>query len=164
MRTTYFLFLCILAGSSSFGQPKVTIADFENLDNSKWIGNLKYVNYGDGHEVTLKTTMQIFLEGNKILINTQYPDEPKANSKESIKIKKDGTYLGNEEIIEKNQEMGTMKLVTKYRGKDNNKSAIIYKTYTLSENEYSVEKSVDYLNSEQKIWRNRYNYKRASKK
>lgn len=60
--------------------------------------------------------------------------------------------------------MGTMKLVTKYRGKDNNKSAIIYKTYTLSENEYSVEKSVDYLNSEQKIWRNRYNYKRASKK
>lgn len=88
MRTTYFLFLCILAGSSSFGQPKVTIADFENLDNSKWIGNLKYVNYGDGHEVTLKTTMQIFLEGNKILINTQYPMNRKQTPKKVSKLRK----------------------------------------------------------------------------
>ena len=164
MKILSFLVLCILVASSSFGQTRVTISDFKNLDNSKWSGSLMYINYGDEKEVTLRTTMQILLEGNKILMNIQYPDEPKANSRESIKIKKNGTYLDDEEIIEKNMEMGTMKMVTKYRGKDNNKPALIYKTYSISENEYTVEKKVDYLNTEQKILRNRYHYKRVSEK
>ncbi|MBT8182342.1 MAG: hypothetical protein KJO53_12215 [Eudoraea sp.] len=164
MKFLSFLVLCILVASSSFGQPRVTISDFEILDNSQWSGSLMYINYGNEKEVTLRTKMQILIEGNKILINIQYPDEPKANSKESIKIKRNGSYLDDEEIIEKTLELGTMKLVTKYRGKDNNKSAVIYKTYTISENEYTVEKKVDYLNAEQKILRNRYRYKRVSEK
>ncbi|MGB5388372.1 MAG: hypothetical protein WBN20_16440 [Eudoraea sp.] len=162
MKTTYILILCIVIGWSSFGQPQVTISDFEKLDNSNWIGSLMYINYTDGQEVTLRTTMQILLEGNKILMHTQYSDEPKANSKESIKIRKDGAYLGNEELIEKNMEMGILKLVTKYQGKDNNKTAMIYKTYTISENEFTIEKRVDYLDSEQKILRNRYRYQKVS--
>ncbi|MGB5430328.1 hypothetical protein [Eudoraea sp.] len=162
MKTTYILILCIVIGWSSFGQPQVTISDFEKLDNSNWIGSLMYINYKDGQEVTLRTTMQILLEGNKILMHTQYSDEPKANSKESIKIRKDGAYLGNEELIEKNMEMGILKLVTKYQGKDNNKTAMIYKTYTISENEFTIEKRVDYLDSEQKILRNRYRYQKVS--
>lgn len=164
MKILSFLFLCILVASSSFGQPRVTISDFENLDNSQWSGSLVYINYGDEKEVTLRTTMQVLLEGNKILMNIQYPDEPKANSRESIKIKKNGSYLDDEEIIEKKLEKGTMQLVTKYSGKDNNKPAVIYKTYTIGENEYTVEKKVDYLNTEQKILRNRYCYKRVSEK
>ncbi|MGB5226883.1 MAG: hypothetical protein WBN55_01370 [Eudoraea sp.] len=162
MKTTYILILCIVIGWSSFGQPQVTISDFEKLDNSNWIGSLMYINYTDGQEVTLRTTMQILLEGNKILMHTKYSDEPKANSKESIKIRKDGAYLGNEELIEKNMEMGILKLVTKYQGKDNNKTAMIYKTYTISENEFTIEKRVDYLDSEQKILRNRYRYQKVS--
>ncbi|WP_297692239.1 hypothetical protein [uncultured Eudoraea sp.] len=164
MKTLSFLVLCLLVTSSSFGQPRVTISDFENLNNTQWSGSLMYINYGDGKEVTLRSKMQILIEGNKILTNIQYPDEPKANSRESIKIKKNGTYLDNEEIIEKKLEMGTMKLVTRYRGKDNNKLAVIYKTYNISENEYTVEKKVDYLNTEQKTLRNRYRYKRVSEK
>lgn len=164
MKILSFLILFVLVGLSSFGQTRVTISDFENLDNSQWQGSLMYINYGDEKEVTLRTTMQIWLEGNKILMNIQYPDEPKANSRESVKIKKNGTYLDDEEIIDKKLEMGAMTLVTKYHGKDNNKPAVIYKTYTISENEYTVEKKVDYLNTEQKILRNRYRYKRVSEK
>ena len=85
MKFLSFLVLCILVASSSFGQPRVTISDFEILDNSQWSGSLMYINYGNEKEVTLRTKMQILIEGNKILINIQYPDEPKANSKESIK-------------------------------------------------------------------------------
>lgn len=164
MKILSFLILFVLVGLSSFGQTRVTISDFKNLDNSKWSGSLMYINYGDEKEVILRTTMQILLEGNKILMNIQYPDEPKANSRESVKIKKNGTYLDDEEIIEKKLGMGAMTLLTKYRGKDNNKPAVIYKTYTISENEYTVEKKVDFMNTGQKILRNRYRYKRVSEK
>lgn len=161
MKTLFSIIICLVTVWSLLAQPKVTISDFENLDKSNWSGNLMYINYSDGSKFTIRTTMQITLKGDKILLDVRYPDEPKANSKESIRITKTGSYLGNEELIKKNYDNGILTLVTKFKGKDNNKKAMMYKTYTISETAYIVEKEVRYMDTEERIVRNRYNYKRS---
>ena len=121
-----------------------------------------YINYGDGSKVLIRTAMQISIKGNKILMDIEYPDEPKANSKENIRITKAGSYLGNEELIDKDYDNGVLTLVTRFKGKDNNKKAVMYKTYSISEEAYVVEKKVQYMDTEERILRNRYNYTRSN--
>lgn len=155
--------LCIISASfitATFAQNKVSITDFELLQDTSWSGNLMYLNYGDNQEVKLKTTMQIKLKGNKIIMSTQFTDEPSANSTNSIKLKMKGTYLGNEKIMEKKQEGGVMEVVTMFVGKDNDKPATMHKTYRFSTKEFSVTKTVQFENSDKKFVRNKYSYER----
>lgn len=161
MKSFYTVLICLVTGWTLLSQPKVTISDFENLNNSKWNGNLMYTNYSDGNKVTIRTALQITINGDKIIMDTQYPDEPNANSKESIRISKAGTHLGKEELVDKKFENGVLTLVTKFKGKDNNKKAVMYKTYSISEEVYSVEKEVQYVKTMVRILRNKYDYKRS---
>jgi len=142
-------------------QHKVELSDINMLHNTKWEGNLMYVDYSNGKETYLKTKMQLEIKGNKIIMSTQYNDEPKANSKGVIKLKKDGTYLGKEQIIEKSkQENGILKIVTLIEGKDNDKEASIYKTYLFNDSIYTVTKEVQLKGSKEKFIRNKYSYTR----
>jgi len=140
-------------------QEPLTIQDFQVLNNTQWKGELMYVNYGDDQEVTLQTTMQITIENNKIVMSTQYGNEPEANSKSSIKLKKKGTYLGNEKIIGTTiSKNGTNTLITEYKGRDANKSATIYKTYVFDGSSFSVTKEVQFKGTKEKFVRNKYSY------
>lgn len=144
-----------------FAQQKINISELEFLNNTSWSGDLMYVNYSDGKEVSLKTTMQIEIKKDKIIIKTQYTDEPSANTQSGIKLKKGGTFLGNEEIIERsNLENGKLKIVTLFKGKDNNKPATLIKTYLIGEKEFSVTKTAQYEDSNKELVRNRYTYNR----
>ncbi|WP_298759545.1 hypothetical protein [uncultured Psychroserpens sp.] len=137
----------------------ITIDELSVLDNTQWTGELMYVNYNDSREVTLKTTMQIQIKGHKILMSTQYDNEPSANSKSTIKLKKNGTYFGNEKIIKKHiSEDGKTTLTTFYEGRDANKLAKIYKTYVYDGNNFSVTKEVQFNDDSEKFVRNRYTY------
>lgn len=159
MRSLFLILLNLLLTTTIFSQTTVSLSDLEPLDNTSWSGSLMYVNYSDGKEVTLRTTMQTKIEGGKIIMQTQYPDEPSANFKRSMKLKRAGAFLGSEEIIERiNLENGLLKLVTKFYGKDKNKPATMFKTYLLGRNEFSITKSVKYKNSKEKFIRNRYTY------
>lgn len=159
MKNAFKIFITLVVSSMAYGQDNVNISELEFLNNTSWSGNLMYVNYGDGKEVTLRTTMQVEIKGDKILMRTQFTDEPSANSKSSIKLKNYGTYLGDEKIIAyATLEKGVLKIVTRFKGKDANKPATMYKTYLLSENEFSITKKVQYDDSEEVFIRNRYTY------
>lgn len=159
---TIFVLTITIINSSEAQDVTVSIEDFEVLNNTKWVGELMYVNYADGQEVILQTTMQIQVTKNKIIMSTQYGNEPEANSKNSIKLKKNGTYLGPEKIIKKTQlENGSTKIVTVYEGRDANKPATLYITYLLNNNTFSMTKEVVFKDGSEKFIRNSYMYTKA---
>ena len=93
-----------------------------------------------------------------------YPNEPHANSKSTIKLKKGGTYFGYEKVLRKEKlPNGALVFTTSYEEKDNNKDAKMYKTYTFSGTDYSVTKEVQYIGSEERFIRNKYTHKRIKK-
>ena len=50
--------------------------------------------------------------------------------------------------------------MTTYNGNDNNKKAIMFKTYLFNKDSFSITKEVQYENSEDKFIRNKQTYKR----
>jgi hypothetical protein len=163
MKTVFTLIISVCFLSIINGQTKVEITDFDILNNTNWKGTLMYKNYGDGKEVTLQTTMSISIQKNKIITEIKFPREPKANSKVKIKIKKNGTYFGDEKIIEKELlEDNTLKIVTYYEGKDNNQNAKMYKTYVFNKVTFSITKEVQYSGSDEKFIRNKQMYNRIN--
>jgi hypothetical protein len=129
------------------------------LNNTQWAGELMYLDYSTGKETTLKTNMQITTKNNKITMNTQYVYEPSANNKNTIKLKKNGTYFGNEKIIEKTvSKDGITTIITVFKGSDNNKPATLFKTYIFSGTAFSVTKEVQFENTKEKLVRNRVTY------
>jgi hypothetical protein len=153
---TIVLFTFILNAQSD---TSLTIEEIKVLHNTQWTGELMYVNYGDGKEVTLETRMQIDIKKNKIVMRTQYVNEPSANSKSTIKLKKNGTYFGNEKLVEKSISAdGTLTLVTTYEGRDNNEPATIYNTFVFDGYHFSITKEVLFKDAEKRFIRNKSTY------
>jgi len=153
------ILICIL--STINGQTKINISDFEMLNNTKWKGTLTYKDYSNGNLTTLQTTLSVSLKKNKVITEIKFPREPKANSKNSIKIKKDGAYFGNEKVITNEiSEDGTVKITTSFVGKDNYKKATMYKMYLFNKDTFTIVKEVQYLDSNKRFMRNKQNYKR----
>ena len=164
MKSIFTLIISIFILSTLNAQTKIEISDFKILKNTNWQGTLTYKNYSDGKEVTLAATLKILLKKNKIITEISFPKEPEANSKRTIKIKRSGTYLGREKVI--NREIlqdGFIKITTLFKGKDNNKKAKIRQTYLFNKDYFSITKEVEYLDSGEKILRNKQNYKRIKK-
>ncbi len=91
----------------------------------------------------------------------QYPDEPKANSTETVAIGKDGKMFDGEAVIERtNLTDKTLKIVTEKSGPDNDKKALFRFTYLLSKTSFSIKKEVKYEGTTEFFVRNEYNWKR----
>jgi hypothetical protein len=162
MKTIITFLMSITLATFAQAQQKVTVSDFTSLDNTNWTGELMYVNYSDSKEVTLPTTLQVEVKNNKIIFRTSYITEESANSKMIIKIKKNGTYLGNEKII-RVEKLGdeSMKIETMYEGKDANKEATIYITYFFSNKQFIMKKEVEFKDAPGKFIRNQYTYTKS---
>ncbi len=158
---TVIQLLSILFTSFCLGQSIIGKADFKILNNTNWKGELMYVNYADGKEVILPTTLHIEVKGDKIIFDTSYTYESSANSKEVIKIKKNGTVLGDEAVLSKTTTTdGTVTILTKYKGKDDNKPATMFKSYVFNATIVTITKEVQFDGTSKRFVRNRYSYKR----
>ncbi|WP_299114200.1 hypothetical protein [uncultured Winogradskyella sp.] len=139
-------------------QDTLKLSDFEILNNTSWEGKLTYKDYQSGELRSVEATTQIKIEGDKIVYNLQYTYEPHKNDKSSVKIKKNGTYYGNEKVISNTIENGTRTFVTSYEGKDNGKKATMYITRKFNNTTYKVTKEVQFKNSNQRFVRNTYEF------
>jgi len=140
-------------------QSNISLSDFKNLDNTSWEGNLTYKNYQDGKLISIPTKMQIKVTDVAIEQTLQYTYEPDKNISSKTKIKKNGRYLGKQEVIEKIMNPdSSFKIVTKYEGKDDNKKATLYITYELNSNSYSVTKEVQFNNANERFVRHQYKF------
>lgn len=154
--------ILVLSGIAIFGQAqqKMTIADFEFLNNTEWSGNLMYLNYSDNKEVNLPTELKLEIKKNTLIMKTSFPYEPKANGKNRIAIDLENGLFGDERIISIDNEEGSITLITEFEGKDNNRLAVMTKTYVLGKTGLDISKEVAYKGSNSSFIRNKYTYKR----
>lgn len=163
MKSKFILFFLVVFAISISNAQKVNIADFEQAFQQDWVGSLTYKNYSDGKMVSIPCNLSVNqLDDKSFAVNYSYPDEPKANSKGKIVIKKKGGALGKGKIIQNElKDDGTRIIKTKSKGKDNNKKANIIRTYSLSPRVLTIKKEVNYIGeTEKNLVRNIYEFKR----
>ncbi len=140
---------------------KISLDDFAILLGDGWKGKLMYLNYSDGQEAFVNTEMEVVLENGKLVRQTIYPDEPKANSREVWKISKDGSKLNGEKVVSKKiLEDGRTEIVTEFSGKDNRRKASMTRRYVFSKDHIEISKEVTIIKSGEKFVRNKYTYRR----
>lgn len=158
---TLFSTICILVLTIAVdAQDTIKLSDFESLNNTSWKGSLTYIDYQSEKPETVNATMQLKIVNDKIISNVQYTYEPKKNNKVVVKIKKNGTYFGNEKVINFSKTNGVRTLKTIYQAKDNGKKANVFVTHTLTDSTYVVITEIEYLGTNQRFTRNSYNYKK----
>lgn len=98
---------------------------------------------------------------NAWVFDYEYPDEPKANGKQTLKISDGGRVFDGETVVERTSlDSGGFRLVTVKRGRDNEKDALFRFTYTLDASAFSVKKEVKPEGAAEFFERNRYSWKR----
>ncbi len=144
----------------NYTQNIVTIDDLKTLLGD-WTGTLTYIDYSSNKPYTMPSNLSIKQGKNKnhlILFNI-YPNEPKANNKDKIKVSKNGELLNNHKVKSKQKlSNGQIQITTEYSGKDNNKKALIRNLYILGENQFIIRKEVKYENSDEWLKRNEFSY------
>lgn len=159
----------LLIASSLFGlvslkTPKVRTKDLQTLTGAKWAGSLSYLDYRKNQKVSIPSTLtvtQSVEDKSSWMFEYQYPDEPKANSKEIVTLSKDGKFINAEMVIERTNLPGdVLKIVTEKNGSDNDKKALFRFTYLLSKTSLSIKKEVKYEDATGFFVRNEYSWKR----
>ena len=158
MKHLFTTFCLLLITLNCNAQDSIELSDLEILNNTSWKGKLTYKDYQSGNQSSIAATMQAKIDGEKIIYSVQYTYEPNKNIKSSVKIKKNGTYYGNEKVISNTLANGTRTLVTTYDGKDNGKKATMYITRQFNGTSYKETKEVQLKGSEERFVRNKYEF------
>lgn len=148
-----------LPNNGSHSYP-VSIHDIQVLDGD-WEGQLKYLDYSS--EKTYEIPVKSRIEAGKsrtVKMAISYPDEPHANSREKLKLSKDGLSINGHDIIFHQLDGSTRTIGTVYEGKDNKETALIKETYVFNQNQLTITKEVQFLGSSEWIFRNAYELKR----
>ena len=91
----------------------------------------------------------------------EYPDEPKANGKQVVRLEEGGTLFDGEKVVERSSlDGGALRIVTEKRGRDNDRDALFRYTYTLGESSFSIRKEVRPEGAAEFFERNTYSWRR----
>jgi opacity protein-like surface antigen len=154
----------VLIVSASAQTAKVSPDDMKVIEGSQWMGTLTYLDYGTNKQTSIKSNVTVSrLDSGKLTwtFDYQYPDEPKANSKDEVVLSPDGKTFDGETVIERiKQADGTLKIITTKEGVDNGKKSLYRFTYLAGKNSFSVKKEVRREGSTEYFVRNEYTWKR----
>jgi len=156
----------LLSISAAFAQTKtkITQKDFQSFIGN-WKGSLTYLDYSSNKPYTMPAEMEIeqIKNTNVYILKNIYPDEPKANSSDTLTLSKNGRMI-NKEIVKskKKLENGNTRIITEFLGIDgnDNKPAIIRITHTVGRNIYKNIKHVQFIGQKEWIKRHEYSYTR----
>ncbi len=128
-----------------------------------WKGSLTYLDYSSGKPFTMpaNTIISLIPASDNLLIEMIYPDEPKANGKDTLLVNAGFTsFEGYTIVSRKSLSDGSVEIITKHNGQDgnDNKNAIIRKTYTIGKNKFINQKDVQFVGTTEWIKRNEYSY------
>jgi hypothetical protein len=149
---------------SSLAQTTISSADFIPLIGN-WSGTLTYLNYSDGTPFSMPVELRIVQteETNKFTFYFSFPDEPQANSEETVSISDGGTMINSEPIISKQRlEGGNLEIVTESKGTDDELPATIRQTYIIGADVFVTRKDVQFVGQDEWLNRNEFNFKKDS--
>jgi hypothetical protein len=161
----FFFATSFIVMSFTFGQTKKLISpnDFTKAMGS-WKGSLTYLDYSSGKPYTMPANIVVTKNQkvqNEIIIEYIYPNEPKANGKDTLKIKKNGTMLNNADVFSiTTLKDGTIQIITDEKGEDgnDNRKAILRHIYSFNNSKFTNRKEVQFIGTDKWIQRNEYTF------
>lgn len=157
-----FIVLSFSLGSVLYAQNTISSDNLSSIHGS-WEGSLTYMDYGTNQPYTMPANVEVKPGKNnyQILLFFSYPNEANANSKDKIKISKDGLFIDKAPVTFKQVlDDNSLQVTTESVGKDNNKKALIKTIYVLGKDRFIIRKEVKFLGSDEWLVRNEYSFKR----
>ena len=123
-----------------------------------WKGSLIYLDYSTAQETKIKADIKLgpIVDGNKVAIAFNYPDEPGASSKDTLRFSEDGRSVNYMTVASKKKATGNLVFVLETEGEDNGQKAEIRTTYSFNKNTFSNKKEVRYRGQSDFFVRNEY--------
>ena len=152
--------LALMISLSVHCQSKIFPADLDNIVGD-WKGSLTYLDYQTNKPFTMPANLVVKQGKNQyqLVLIKVYPNEPKANSKERLKISKDGFRLNKHVVTSRSDlENGQLLIQTEYKGKDNKKKGLIRNSYIMGKNSFIIRKEVQFDYTDDWIKRSEFNY------
>ncbi len=144
--------------------PRARAEDLRRLTGARWMGTLVYLDYRSNKEVSIRSNLTVTElpgEVSSWVFEYEYPDEPKANSTQTVTLDQDGTVIDVGTVIERiTLDGGALRIVTERRGRDNNRDALFRYTYLIGASSFSIKKEVRPEGAAEFFERNRYSWKR----
>ncbi len=127
-------------------------------------GDLTYLDYRTNRRTSITSNLTVTRSAENEqswVFEYQYPDEPNANSRETVTISENGETIDGERVIERTMlPGGTLRIRTEKTGPDNNRNALFRFTYLLNANSFSIKKEVRYEGTTEFFERNQYSWQR----
>ncbi len=89
MRVFVFALLAAFVGFVPQQSPRVSAEDLRKLSGARWTGTLTYLDYRSNKPTSIPSNLTVTQAGgdeNAWVFEYEYPDEPKANGKQTLKI------------------------------------------------------------------------------
>lgn len=159
------LVMMVSIAISVSAQQKIKPADFAPAFGTMK-GTLTYLDYTSGKPFSMPANCTL-LAGDRasgeIIKVMEYPQEPKANGSDTFRISQDGTKLDGEVVtVRKQLPDGGLQIVTEKEDVDGNdhRAARIRHTYTISKNQFAIQKEVRFKGEEKWIQRHLFSFSR----
>lgn len=161
------LFFCfgLILFSSLLGA-QTAFDHLAKLDGS-WKGQLTYLDYTSGKPFTMKANLDVKVDrkNERLFLKNSYPNEPNANSIDTLKFSAKKKLINNEKIfsVAELKDSSVVIIVTEEKGLDgnDNKKAEFRYTYRISASRFSKKKEVKFENTKDWIVRHEYIYNKG---
>ncbi len=167
MKSRKFILLIVCVSCCSFLSTDTTITptELKNLVGC-WKGSITYLDYTTNKPFSMPANITVndFGKSNIITASLVYPDEPAANTLDTIFISEDGRSLNSETITSKIKfNKDSLQVVTETAGIDgnDNQPAVIRHIYTISSHVYSIRKEVQFTGQTNWIMRHEFKFMRV---
>ena len=160
-----FLFTILFCLRFIQTEPSVSVDDFKSVLGN-WKGTLTYLDYSSGKPYTMPANVSISIDtknNDQVIFSYQYPNEPKANSSDTLQIKSNGTMFYQATVtLKKINAYRSVQIETEITGIDgnDNKQAILKHVYLMSSKQFINRKEVKFMGEQNWITRNEYNFSR----
>lgn len=143
---------------------KTLVKDFQSI-SGYWSGSLTYLDYSSGKPYTMPADIVITRidQTNQFAFSNSYPNEPSANSVDTLCISPDGKRLDNAQIkSRKKLPNGDIEITVEETGTDgnDNRPATFRYTYTFGKTTFKRRKEVQFTGESAWINRHEYTYTR----
>jgi len=154
--------MLIVISLGCYGQAKITSEDL-NLAIGTWEGSITYLDYQSNTPFTMPANLLVEKGNNEntLVLYNSYPNEPKANNSDKIKIAKNGLLLNKHAVTSRKAlENGGIQIQTQHDAKDDGKKARIRYTYSIDRDVFVIRKEVQFEESADWIKRSEFTYTR----
>jgi len=162
MKKSMILPMLLILSLSVYSQTKINSDDLK-LVIGTWEGDITYLDYQSNKPFTMPANL-VVKQGkneNSLILNNIYPNEPKANTSDKIKITKNGVLLNKKMVISREElENGQLQIQTEYKAKDAGRNAVIRNTYSMGSVIFIITKEVKFEKTADWIKRSEFKYAR----